>query len=166
MELARGPRLEAVLEAILGPVSQRWASDGHSTCDASCPDCLRSWDNRHLHSLLDWRLALDVAELASGRVLSVDRWLAQSRRLAEQFVEAYEGALEDLTISSAGSLVAISAKGRAAVVGHPLWRHDEPMWTEAQAGAAAELRGKGLQVSMSDVRQLRNRPEGLYRMLI
>lgn len=165
VELARGPRLEAVLQAILGEVSKRWTSDGHSTCDASCPDCLRSWDNRHLHSLLDWRLALDVAELASGRALSTDRWFAQSQRLAEQFVDAYGGALEDLTILSAGSLLVLTASGRAAVIGHPLWRHDEQMWTEEQAGAAAELRGRGLQVSMSDVRLLRNRPESIYRVL-
>lgn len=94
-----------------------------------------------------------------------NRWFAQSRRLAEQFVDAYGGALEDLTILSAGSLLVLTANGRAAVIGHPLWRHDEQMWTEEQAGAAAELRGRGLQVSMSDVRLLRNRPESIYRVL-
>ena len=38
-------------------------------CRGSCPDCLRSYDNRWLHPALDWRLALDVAELAAGQDL-------------------------------------------------------------------------------------------------
>jgi DEAD/DEAH box helicase domain-containing protein len=33
-------------------------------CDTSCPDCLRSYSNLAYHNLLDWRLAIDMAELA------------------------------------------------------------------------------------------------------
>ena len=165
VELARGPRLKAVLEAILGDVGSRWCSASHELCDASCPDCLRSWDNRHLHSLLDWRLALDVAELAYGRPLSLERWLAEGNHLAGQFVDAYQGALEDVVMGTAGSLVTLQTSGKAAVIGHPLWRREEPFWNEAQVDAAQLLRARGLHVGMSDVRQLRNRPESLYRML-
>ena len=165
VELARGPRLEAVLEAILGVVGQRWSAAPHALCDASCPDCLRSWDNRHLHSMLDWRLALDVAELASGGQLSTDRWLGQADRLAEQFVKAYHGALEGVAVRSAGSLLTVQTRSRAVIIGHPLWRRDEQFWNEAQAQAAAVLRGEGIRIGMSDVRQLRNRPESLYGLL-
>jgi DEAD/DEAH box helicase domain-containing protein len=166
VELARGPRLKAVLEAILGNVGGRWASASHEFCDASCPDCLRSWDNRHLHSLLDWRLALDVAELAYGRQLSLERWLGQSERLARQFVDAYQGALEDVVVGTVGSLLTLQTSDKAAIIGHPLWRRDEPFWNEAQEEAARALMGQGLHVGMSDVRELRYRPESLYRMLI
>lgn len=68
VELSGRARILSVLETLLGDVADRWASPDHAICDSSCPDCLRSWDNRHLHSLLDWRLALDLAELALGRV--------------------------------------------------------------------------------------------------
>ena len=45
-----------------------------ATCDAACPDCLRSYDNRQLHGWLDWRLALDLTDAALGREPTFDRW--------------------------------------------------------------------------------------------
>ena len=45
-------------------------------CTVSCPDCLRSYDNRRLHGALDWRLALDMMDLAAGRAAE-DRPLAR-----------------------------------------------------------------------------------------
>jgi DEAD/DEAH box helicase domain-containing protein len=165
VELARGPRLRAVLEAILGAVANRWTAADHLLCDGSCPDCLRSWDNRRLHPLLDWRLALDVAELAVGRELTVDRWLGDAPRLASKFVEAFGGALDSGSVIEAGDLVALRAGSTAAVIGHPMWRREEQLWTTEQEEAAAVLRGQGLKVNMIDVRQLRNQPESVYGIL-
>jgi DEAD/DEAH box helicase domain-containing protein len=108
---------------------------------------------------------LDVAELAYGRQLTLERWLEQGNHLAGQFVDAYQGALEDVVVGAAGPLLTLQTSGKAAVIGHPLWRREEPFWNEAQAEAAQLLRAKGFHVGMSDVRQLRNRPESLYRML-
>jgi len=165
VELARGPRLEAVLRAILGSVADRWTAPDHLSCDVSCPDCLRSWDNRRLHPLLDWRLALDVAELAAGRELTLNRWLADAPRLARNFVEAFGGALEGAVVVEDAELVALRAGTKAAVIGHPLWRREEQLWTPEQEAAAAVMRGHGLKVSMIDVRQLRNQPESVYGIL-
>jgi len=165
VELARGPRLRAVLDAILGTVADRWTAADHLSCDGSCPDCLRSWDNRRLHPLLDWRLALDVAELAAGRELTVNRWLDDAPRLAGNFVEGFGGALDDATVVECGDLVALCAGTKAAVVGHPLWRREEQLWTPEQKSGAAVLRGSGATVSMIDVRQLRNQPESVYGIL-
>jgi DEAD/DEAH box helicase domain-containing protein len=165
VELARGPRLEAVLKAILGTVADRWTAPDHLSCDVSCPDCLRSWDNRRLHPLLDWRLALDVAELAAGRELTLNRWLADAPRLAMNFVEAFGGALDGASVVQGGDLVALSTGTKAAVIGHPLWRREEKLWTPEQQAAAAVLQNQGLKVSMIDVRQLRNQPESVYGIL-
>ena len=165
VELARPERLEAVLEQILGGVADRWGGEQHSLCDSSCPDCLRSWDNRHIHALLDWRLALDVAELASGRQLTEERWFAVSADQADKFVRAYGGALGDATTTRAAGLDVIRAGKRATVIGHPLWRREEKLWNSVQRQATAELRKAGLDVSMIDVRQLRNQPESVYGIL-
>lgn len=35
-----------------------------STCDSSCYDCLRDYYNKDVHLLLDWRLGLDLSEIA------------------------------------------------------------------------------------------------------
>ena len=50
----------------------------------SCPDCLRSWDNRRHHSGLDWRLALDMLDLAAGEPLAMQRWMPLGLGLAEK----------------------------------------------------------------------------------
>lgn len=50
------------------------------TCMPSCPDCLRSWDNRRHHSGLDWRLALDMLDLAAGEPLKMNRWFDLGRQ--------------------------------------------------------------------------------------
>jgi DEAD/DEAH box helicase domain-containing protein len=166
VELAQGPRLQAVLETIVNDVAVRWGSDDHVTCDGSCPDCLRSWDNRHLHALLDWRLALDVAELAAGSRLTVARWFDLAERAVDRFVHAFGGALESLEVIEVGGLLGVQHGQRAVVFGHPLWRADEEAWNEGQVIAAGLLRERGLDVRMSDVRRLRARPEGVYGLLI
>ncbi len=60
-------------------------------------------------------------------------------------------------------LQSLVAERKAVIVGHPLWRRDEAFWNDQQQRAAAEMRGRGLTVEMTDVRQLRRRPEGTYR---
>ena len=58
--------IKQVLTGILEELADKYEGLQHSNCGESCPDCLRSWDNRRLHGALDWRLALDVAALAAG----------------------------------------------------------------------------------------------------
>ena len=164
VELARPEHLEAVLTGILGPVADGWNTASHSACDASCPDCLRAWDNRHLHGSLDWRLALDVTELALGRPLTTNRWLDLATPLAERFAQAYGLALEDLRIEAAGGLTALCAGSRAVVIGHPLWRVDDVLSPE-QDEALRDLRGRRITPVLSDVRRLRSRPESVYAEL-
>ena len=54
-------------------------ADRHAhACFTSCPDCLRSYSNLAYHGVLDWHLAIDMAELALDPVtdlsLSSPRW--------------------------------------------------------------------------------------------
>src|SRR5690606_7942689 len=95
-ELGRPEVLEAVVHEVASALQGFWTSEGHD-CSTSCPDCLRSWDNRHLHPILDWRLAVDIAELCLGKDLDLQRWEALARRAASNFVAAYRGALDGLT---------------------------------------------------------------------
>jgi len=41
-------------------------------CDTSCNLCLRDFANLAYHGLLDWRLALDMARIATFHLNSVD----------------------------------------------------------------------------------------------
>jgi DEAD/DEAH box helicase domain-containing protein len=165
IELASPARLSAVLESITTSLAERWQGAWHEGCDTACPDCLRSWDNRILHAQLDWRLALDVAELATGARLRTKRWLNLVPAAATAFAAAYGEALDGCDVREVDDLFAICANGRAVVVGHPLWRRDEQHWNGVQLGSVKALRDHGMTAFVADVRQLRSRPESVYRLL-
>ena len=49
-----------------GDVYERLTSDAHKdTCDCSCYDCLRDYYNQQSHSILNWRLGLDLAHISA-----------------------------------------------------------------------------------------------------
>lgn len=163
-ELGRPERLRAVVERIAGAISDDWSGPSHVTCDASCPDCLRAYDNRHLHALLDWRLALDVADLCLGRGLDTDRWLDLGPETGSRFQRAFTDALGTVKVEDVEGLTALGAGDKWVLLTHPLWRTDQGGRTEHQQRAQAALEGRGL-VTCIDLRLARMFPEGIYRAL-
>jgi DEAD/DEAH box helicase domain-containing protein len=138
-QLGEPQHLGSVLDRIVDELAPRLAGDPHrGRCDSACPDCLRSYDNRMLHPLLDWRLGLDLAELAAGRPLDLDRWWCEREAIAEGVADAF-----GLEVTRAGSLVALLDRQsrRVAVLGHPTWPRQQSRWTPEQREAAAELDG-------------------------
>lgn len=168
-ELAKAGNLRAVLGEMLGPLQERYEGEDHLECTSACPDCLRSWDNRRLHGLLDWRLALDVAALADGQQVPTDRWLTRAPALAESFCRGFEQALPCEALEAAGLLSIVRRDRKAAVVlGHPLWRHDAYAFNSRQAGAYDHLlAGLGVaKVTMSDVYVLDRMPFQIHSHLL
>lgn len=168
VELAQGPVLRRALSAIADGLSRQWEDHGHEACDSSCADCLRSWDNRFVHGLLDWRLALDVADLALGRRLDLDRWLGLAADSAANFAKVYGPTLEEdghrVDIVEAGSLTAVVAGRRAVLLGHPLWSRLHRL-NRLQSDATRALERRGLTVFMSDVRESRRTPDRIFGLL-
>jgi len=57
-------------------VLDKWMDPAHAKdCDRSCPDCLRNYSNRFSHGILDWRLGLDMSDVALGRPIDTNRWI-------------------------------------------------------------------------------------------
>ncbi|HKG38386.1 MAG TPA: DEAD/DEAH box helicase [Conexibacter sp.] len=111
--------LMRVLDRVVDELGVGYENGVHdAVCDSSCPDCLRSYDNRRLHPMLDWRLGLDLAELAAGRALHVERWLRYGEQIVLSLARAF-----DLEPIPAGSLWATrdAATRRVALFGHPTW---------------------------------------------
>jgi DEAD/DEAH box helicase domain-containing protein len=135
-ELGQFDNVTKVLDGILGKLRDKFESEAHRQCTDACPDCLRSYDNRQLHWALDWRLGLDVAALANGDSLPLERWLGQGADRALRFVRAYqaEGTLE---VEEVAGLPAIMRRDRtkAVLLGHPLWLHNPAFLNEQQAEA-------------------------------
>jgi DEAD/DEAH box helicase domain-containing protein len=159
----------AVLKRVFARIHDEIAPKFHdarhaSDCDASCPDCLRNYDNRRLHPFLDWRLALDVAELANGQRLATDRWLARGEQLVRSFTEAFD--LEPLEL---GELWGARDGGstRVAFFGHPLWRLDEGYFTAQQTRAqAAAKQGGAANVGAFDLLSLARVPQNIFAWLV
>ena len=157
--------LDAVFARISDQIARVYEDDRHSRdCDASCPDCLRNYDNRRLHPFLDWRLALDVAELAVGKPLTTERWLSRANVLADTFAEAFD--LERLDLG--GLTGARDKKGtKVAFFGHPLWRLDEAYFTSEQARAqAAAKKLAPSEVRAFDLLTLARTPQNIFAWLV
>lgn len=131
-----------------------------SRCDSSCPDCLRSYENRSLHALLDWRLALDVAELAAGVPLDEARWLDRGEELVDGFAKAFGVRPTPLGVLWGAQ---DPHTGRVAFFGHPLWRTHVGDFTEAQANALVTAEAGGAsEVRAWDLYTLSRRPDEVY----
>lgn len=155
-QLGEPTRLKRVLDRIVDEIGSRLAGQAHrSRCDSACPDCLRSYDNRMLHAVLDWRLGLDLAEAAARRPVDNERWMAEQDVIANGLARAFE-----LAVEPAGPLVAVrdECSGRTAVLGHPLWPVEDGRWVPEQLAAIRAIDG-GRTVGMFDLHTARRWPE-------
>ena len=161
--------LRHVVETVVDEIGAKMETPRHdAACDASCPDCLRSYDNRFIHPHLDWRLALDLAQLAKGDALPAKRWLSRSEAIIGSFVAAF-GEHTDFMRVEAGGLYGVRSPRarRAAVFGHPLWRPKAEHWVESQHQAAMELRSElGIhEIRFFDLRMLQRHPAKVFAWL-
>jgi DEAD/DEAH box helicase domain-containing protein len=170
IELGRPEMLESTLAEVTSAMAAEWEAPAHmGECDWSCPNCLRSWDNRRIHGVLDWRLALDVADLALGRPLNASRALSRAPALADQFVTTFgrsiEGGLKTELVEGLWALVRGDRK-RAVLLGHPLWRHDSAHLNDQQADAMTALQEGGVgDIVIADTYLLDRAPVTVYGSL-
>jgi hypothetical protein len=109
--------------------------DGRERCDRSCYRCLRSYQNRRRHGMLDWRLGLDVLSVMAGASQQSIGWGSSApwwnaahfnerlRTTARAVVERHGS---DADLRSEVQLIgnrfhAVNVQGTSLVLGHPLW---------------------------------------------
>ncbi|PFG18541.1 DEAD/DEAH box helicase [Serinibacter salmoneus] len=155
------PELLSEISSIL---ATRWAAASHAECQSSCPDCLRSWDNQRLHGQLDWRLAIDAASLALGQGLHPHGYGSQGVAAAEAFRKSFGPVLSHLTLGTIGDLPCLTVDGTIALIGHPLWPRSGQLLPQ-QARAEEAAREKAARVVWTDPRELRARPDLVWRAL-
>lgn len=142
---------------------QRWESRHHSDdCDQSCPDCLRNYGNRFAHGLLDWRLALDLVEVALGEELQLQRWLKGRHDTAVSSFEVLAAQMGlDVEVGVHGGLVTVARGERGLVLSHPLWHFEDGLLQEEQELARKSLvadLGLHAHVQFVDVREFAASP--------
>jgi len=112
-------------------------ADHHATdCQVSCPNCLRDYANLAWHCILDWRLAVDMARLALDANAPVDFTMPYWHPLVASATPPYFQALGWTPTTFAG-LPAAHSGPRGEFIVHPLWAHNHPTATRAQAEAVA-----------------------------
>ena len=160
--LYQGQILHRAIERHYSSTLDTWTSERHANCDCSCPDCLRNYSNRSLHRLLDWRLALDLAELTLGRPLDEERWLGTAGEAASVFALLCRSAHLDIQVRDADSLVAlVNDRGKALILSYPLWHPREGLANVRQQDAALALKadfGAQLSYEFVDLRDLHALP--------
>lgn len=156
-------RMHEILQEHYAGVKESWYDSKHKTCDTSCPDCIRNFSNRMTHHLLDWRLALDMMELALGIDLDLDRWLSSAESLALSYRDTYSEYGIDIEVEEAEDLYALVLnKKKAFIISHPLWHHQEGLVADDQKNAKIDLQaayGSKLDFEYTDIRELIHRPQ-------
>lgn len=116
------------LEAIIKPLSEggdiynRLTSVEHLCgCTSSCYDCIRDFSNQDVHGILDWRLGLDVARLASdyGAIIdfAIPYWYDYIFTTIKNVLESNQYTVEE----KENTLVGNDPYGDKYVLVHPLW---------------------------------------------
>jgi DEAD/DEAH box helicase domain-containing protein len=150
-----------------GSQKGKWLDPFHSAnCDRSCPDCLRNYGNRFSHGLLDWRLALDLAEIALGLPLDTSRWLRGEEDPAViSFAEFAQTTGHPVEVSTHEGLVTLSRNGKALILSHPLWHVAEglaqPIQLKAMESLKAALGGQA-EVTFADARDFAARTASYF----
>ena len=156
-QIGKSDFFERLLERLIEYGASRFASGRHGLeCDTSCPDCLRSYENRYVHALLDWRLALDVSDVAAGRPLDVSRWFSRVDILAIPVIETLDS--DGAVVKEFGEVKGIIAPSlkKVALLGHPLWSVNPNFFNSRQANAyleaTEEIRPSGSEIAPDSVR--------------
>lgn len=125
-------------------LAAQWLAHSND-CDTSCNGCLRDYANQAYHSLLDWRLALEMARLIRDPSVVMDLQTPWSDRMNNPWSRLVDGAdsatgelLTSLKYRSSkqyGDLWGMTHRKRynhAILVRHPLWTGEHPEWLAAR----------------------------------
>jgi DEAD/DEAH box helicase domain-containing protein len=122
-------------------------SQPHSeACHSACYDCMLDYANMQYHGLLDWRLGLDLVDIALDREfcpsLRHPRWTDLSVSAAGALLRLLPPGERWIRQSFLGveGLTSVTPGSRPILLIHPLWRSDATMgemlaeaWAEAEA---------------------------------
>jgi hypothetical protein len=140
-------------------VGQQHAGPGPSACTTSCPDCLRDFSNLPYHSILDWRLGLDLARLALDPAAPIDFTVPYWQGLDAAAAAPYFAAMPGWQQVTFAGLQAGRRGNQAEIITHPLWDCDPNRFGPLLANAYAQAVGAGCQqVRFKSVFEVLRRP--------
>lgn len=166
IQLSDPDAMRTILGMTRETLTARFEARKHRNCSSSCPDCLRAWDNQRLHGALDWRLGLDMLDLAAGAPLKLGRWFERAELVTESLGLLASRPARVLFAGSANVPVAeIEDIPSLIVLGHPLWWHSAEDHVAEQTETLAVLGEEfgGRPVVHSDYFELDRSPLGVLQ---
>ncbi len=161
-------------------IASKWLNHSHSdSCDTSCNLCLRDYQNLAYHGLLDWRLALDMAQLVLSNSSIID--ISSSwGSIPNPWVNLYQGNNSPITktLQNLGynlptqfaNLTGYVHKNKKPqtilILRHPLWQNDHPEWLKAVEDAENQYSGCKVKVNPGNPFMILRRPGGVLVPLL
>lgn len=138
-EIGEESTLNALLSFLDNEVRERLNGSLHEqSCDSSCPMCLRGYETRTVHGLLNWRMALDLTSIALGRDPSLASWMQVAERLANG-IKMQNAQTKLITVGSIADVVYLVGPKQIVAIGHPLWSKKQASYTGPQAEIASAI---------------------------
>ena len=118
-------------------IATKWLAASHMGCDTSCNKCLRDYNNMAYHGLLDWRLALDMARIASGEgnIDLVSNWNGNLNPWKANISDSVEAAVKKLHFEYLATINGLRVfvrtqnnRNKVLIETHPLWRDTNPVY--------------------------------------
>lgn len=105
-----------------GSIYELLCNEKHmNECTSSCYDCIRDFSNQSLHSVLDWRLGLDLARLANDSAaeigFSVNYWKGYLSTTIKNILQLQGYSVEIVNGIATGN----DPTGKKFCIVHPLW---------------------------------------------
>ena len=159
-------RFEELLRYVLGQARPSWtrstppdsfhrplATPPHAhDCVNSCHRCLRDFGNMAYHPLLDWRLGLDMTQLALDPNTNIDLTTGHWSDLVSRTAPAYFAGLKMQTSTFdtlSGGVDRFS--NEAIILTHPLWDTNPSNYRPEVAAAFSDAQGRGFRVTLRSV---------------
>jgi len=162
--LGTPPEFQGLLDAVCGAamlnrLDRRLQPDDHgNACQTSCHECMRDYSNLAYHSILDWRLGVDMARLALDPAAPMDFSPGYWVGLPLLAVQRLHDALPGSTLAQHAGLPAVELGPRAFIAAHPLWDTRPASLHPALAAAQASAAGSGLTAEFRSTFMLIRRP--------
>jgi len=96
-------------------------SQHSDSCDSSCYDCIRDYYNQDIHQILNWRLGLDLAQIANDKFFVPDLNCSYWKPIIEKSISVMENAGTINKAEEKNGFLILEMKGKQYFLVHPLW---------------------------------------------
>lgn len=105
-----------------GDVYEKLVSDSHKNkCDCSCYDCLRDYYNQQFHSILNWRLGLDLAHISDDEkyipLYTREYW----KDVIDTCLRGYKDENPAAQVKEENDIIYVETDEKKFSLVHPLW---------------------------------------------